>query len=48
MNRKMEKSNLEKYISDYDISLCKELIEKNMRELEKKIKYHFKDISLLA
>lgn len=44
----MEKSNLEKYISDYDISFCKELIEENMRELEKKIKYHFKDISLLA
>lgn len=48
MNRKMEKSNLEKYISDYDISLCKELIEKNMLELEEKIKYPFKDISLLA
>lgn len=48
MNRQMEKLNLEKYISDYDISLCKELIEKNMQELEKKIKYHFKDISLLA
>lgn len=48
MNRKMEKSNLEKYISDYDIYLCKELIEENMRELEKKIKYPFKDISLLA
>lgn len=30
MNRQMEKLNLEKYISDYDISLCKELIEKNM------------------
>lgn len=44
----MEKSNLEKYISDYKISLCKELIKENMRELEKKIKYHFKDISLLA
>lgn len=44
----MEKLNLEKYISDYDISLCKELIEENMLELEKKIKYHFKDISLLA
>lgn len=28
MNRQMEKLNLEKYISDYDISLCKELIEK--------------------
>ena len=37
MNRKMEKSNLEKYISDYDIYLCKELIEDNMRELEKKL-----------
>lgn len=48
MNRKMEKSNLEKYISDYDISLCKELIEKNMQELEKKIEYYFNDISLLA
>lgn len=48
MNRQMEKSNLEKYISDYDISLCKELIEENMQELEKKIKYQFKDISLLA
>ena len=48
MNRQMEKSNLEKYISDYNISLCKELIEKNMLELEKKIKYPFKDISLLA
>lgn len=48
MNRQMEKSNLEKYISDYDISLCKELIEKNMLELEEKIKYPFKDISLLA
>ena len=48
MNRQMEKSNLEKYISDYDISLCKELIEKNMQELKKKIKYQFKDISLLA
>lgn len=48
MNRQMEKSNLEKYISDYDISFRKELIEENMRELEKKIKYHFKDISLLA
>ena len=48
MNRQMEKSNLEKYISDYDISLCKELIEKNMLELEEKIGYQFKDISLLA
>lgn len=48
MNRQMEKSNLEKYISYYDISLCKELIEKNMQELKKKIKYQFKDISLLA
>lgn len=48
MNRQMEKSDLEKYISDYDISLCKELIEKNMLELEEKIKYPFKDISLLA
>lgn len=44
----MEKLNLEKYISDYDISLCKELIEENMLELEEKIKYPFKDISLLA
>lgn len=48
MNRKMEKSNLEKYISDYKISLCKELIKENMLELEEKIDYHFKDISLLA
>ena len=48
MNRQMEKSNLEKYISDYNISLCKELIEENMQELEKKIEYYFKDISLLA
>lgn len=48
MNRQMEKLNLEKYISDYDISLCKELIEKNMQELEKKIEYYFNDISLLA
>ena len=44
----MEKSNLEKYISDYKISLCKELIKENMLELEEKIDYHFKDISLLA
>lgn len=48
MNRQMEKSNLEKYISDYNISLCEELIEENMQELEKKIEYYFKDISLLA
>lgn len=48
MIRKMEKSNLEKYISDYKISLCKELIKENMLELEEKIDYHFKDISLLA
>lgn len=48
MNRQMEKSNLEKYISDYDISFRKELIEENMLELGEKIKYHFKDISLLA
>lgn len=48
LNRKMEKSNLEKYISDYKISLCKELIKENMLELEEKIDYHFKDISLLA
>ena len=33
MNRQMEKSNLEKYISDYDISFRKELIEENMLEL---------------
>ena len=44
----MEKSNLEKYILDYKISLCKELIKENMLELEEKIDYHFKDISLLA
>lgn len=44
----MEKSNLEKYISDYKISLCKKLIKENMLELEEKIDYHFKDISLLA
>lgn len=48
MNRQMEKSNLEKYISDYDISFRKELIKENMLELGEKIKYHFKDISLLA